>query len=134
MPRTSPAYRVSETWSTARLGSRLPGTRKYWHRPSSTSSGTPVAALRGGVVTEGALISPLSLRALAPAALVVEPAGDEVPGASDGEGRRTGLAADRHGVRAARVEAAARRRRRVVGERAGDPPGHLLASQPRHAV
>src|SRR2546423_2605403 len=97
MPRMSPAYRVSETWSTARLGSRLPGTRKYWHRSSSTSSGVctrpgvcdtprgaPVAAM-GGIIAlaarlEGTLISPLPLRALVPAVLVVEPAGHAVPG------------------------------------------------------
>src|SRR5438105_8634511 len=94
MPRMSPAYRVSETWSTARLASRLPGTRKYWHRSSSTSSGVPVAATGGSVVMEGALISPLSLLALVVAVLFVEPAGHAVPGAGDGEGRRTGLAAD----------------------------------------
>src|SRR2546421_12259761 len=87
MPRMSPAYRVSETWSTARLGSRLPGTRKYWHRSSSTSSGAPVAAAGGAITpqaqSEGALISPLSplsLHALAPAVFVVKPAGHPVPG------------------------------------------------------
>src|SRR5437588_12670236 len=86
MPRISPAYRVSETWSTARLGSRLPGTRKYWHRSSSTSSGAPVAAAAGDGVREGALISPLSLGRMqyaptVPAVLVVEPAGHAVFGA-----------------------------------------------------
>src|SRR5919197_3860000 len=90
MPRISPAYRVSETWSTARLGSRLPGTRKYWHRSSSTSRGvlhTPGGALvaaAGGAIapqarSEGALISPLALFALAPAVLFIEPAGHAVP-------------------------------------------------------